>query len=113
MSKRISEVLEVIQLTIKQVPQPFSPRQLRDARRSATNSVAVRRRIERETVSDKYGRQLQPDIPGVDAFDEALSSWLRQGDATLRRILDKHSVDDDDKRAIRAVFIVQSEGHTH
>ena len=104
MSERISEILEVMQETIPQVRRESSLAQFRDARISATKRVAARRRIARETVQDKYGRQLRPDVGTVGAFDRLMREWYSRGDLQLRRVLEKHAIDGSDDQAIRDLF---------
>lgn len=104
MSDRISEILEVIRETVPQVNRGSSLAQFRDARISATKRVAERRRIARETVQDKYGRQLRPDVGTVGVFDGLMREWFGRGDTRLRQVLEKHAIDASDDDAIREAF---------
>jgi predicted restriction endonuclease len=103
MSKRISEILEVITATKNHYSgQSFDS--IRKSRIAATNQVALQHQVARETIQDKYGRQLQPHINDVPEFDTALHRYFSEGDMSLRNILLLRAVDSDDKKAIHELF---------
>ena len=104
MSDRISEILEVLRIVRGSYRQGMSDGVLRNLRMDAVDSVAHSRGIDSTTVSDKFRRQLKPDISGTREFDVALQGWLRSGDGRLKAALVKHSVSVDDQRAVRYFF---------
>lgn len=87
MSARIEQILEVIWEVEARFRSSLSGRDVSEFRLEALDVVASRRKIDRTTVSDKFRRQLQPKIPGTDAFDSALQDWLTDGDVYLRNAL--------------------------
>ncbi|MES2641051.1 MAG: HNH endonuclease [Myxococcota bacterium] len=105
MSERITEIVEVLAHIRSGVPDPApTPRDVAAARVKATRHVAAVRGIAEDTVRDKYSRQLAPDIFHVPAFERAVHAWLLGRDEGLRRAMEAHSVDDEDRKRIAALF---------
>ena len=104
MSQRISEILSVLG-TIRAGYRPgMSNRSLRDLRMNAVDQVAENLGIVSTTVSDKFRRQLHPDITGTKQFDMAVQEWVGINGTKLRSALLKHSIDLEDEQAVRAFF---------
>ena len=108
MTERISEILEVLTLVRGSSAGYVTRRAVRDRRLAALKEVARRRGIAPETVRDKFGRQLQPEVPGVDEFDRLLEAWLSGRPDELRSVLLKHAGDFADEQRIREFFSTQS-----
>ena len=104
MSDRIEEILEVIQEVQRGIIGPRSLGRLTELRIDATKKIALERGIARETVQDKFRRQLYPDVTGTRDFDVLLKAWLRDDSMELRNVLLKHAVDTWDEKRIKAFF---------
>ena len=104
MSKRISEILEVITET-KNHYSGQSLESIRKARIAAEKYTTSLHQLKTNTtISDKYGRQLKPHINNVPEFDTALQRYFSEGDMGLRDILLVHAIDSNDRKAIRDLF---------
>jgi hypothetical protein len=104
MSKRIEEILEVVEEVRGRFESQPGLRYITPARVEAVKSVARRRGIAYHTVNDKFRRQLEPDIAGVAEFDKLLEDWLVSGSLELRDILLKNAVDEGDISLINQFF---------
>jgi len=78
----------------------------------AVASVADRRRIAKETVRDKFIRQLRPDIWYANDFDRLLEDWLINDSVELKNIILKHKSDSQDLEMINNAFYKASDSHT-
>lgn len=103
MSQRIEEILEVL-LEVRNKYYQAPNASIRLLRISANNIVADRRKVRPWTVSDKYVRQLKPEIKGTECFDRLLREWLINGSTELEQALCKHRSDNKDLQAISIFF---------
>jgi hypothetical protein len=95
MSKRIQQILEVIEET--RVLFNNEDISVEEARSRAVVTVTKRHGLTRKTVPDKYERWLKPDVNDAQEFDSLLEDLLiHDSSAELRRILLKfaHGVND-------------------
>lgn len=104
MSRRIDEILEVLTEVAHLRVHGGASKSATELRREACNVVGERRHILPTTVSDKFRRQLSPQIRGTQDFDRAITEWLRKQPNQLRSALDAHAVSDRDRNRIRAFF---------
>jgi hypothetical protein len=105
MSDRIEQIIEVVEEVKKEYKDAgrgFS--KISDLRLRAVKRVANRREIDHTTVSDKYRRQLKPDVTGTAEFDRLLKDWLDTGSNRLQDVLLRHSVGVGDKRRVKKFF---------
>lgn len=107
MSQRIEEILSVIKIVKEKFTETTNPEQMIYYRKKATKKVADNNRIEKETIRDKYIRQLKPEINGTNEFDNKLYNYLKYQDFQLRNILLKHSVGNIDKANIEEFFKIE------
>jgi hypothetical protein len=99
-SKRINEILDVLRLIHA---GRVGGAEVQDLRIKVMEDVARRRGIHPGTVSDKFRRQLQPDMNDTADFDHLVESWLAHGSDRLRQIMLQHA-DSSDKKAIALFF---------
>ena len=111
MSQRIDQILEVVQLVQSKhqvvqsnfhLPVPF--RITKNIRLYAVEKIAAIRGIDAKTVSNKFRRELYPEVKNTDDFDRLLEVWLHTGSNALRNVLLKHTVDRQDEINIRYFF---------
>lgn len=104
MSKRIDEILEVVEHVFSnhEKSELYS---IDSLRLNAVKQVAKRRNILVSTVASRFIRELLPEIKGTEEFDKHLYKWLENGCEELQAILLKHSVNKDDKVNINNFFI--------
>ena len=100
MSKRIEEILGVIEEVRGEFQNRTGYWSITPMRIRAVESVANRRGIEKQTVLDKFIRQLQPDINVASDFDRLLEDWLIHDSDELKNILLKHTSDHQDVELI-------------
>ena len=104
MSDRIDEILDVLhEVSVAPVFRAGAA-EVRARRIAAVKRVAERRNIARETVQDKFGRQLQPDVMTAAEFDRLCLEWLSRGSPALQHALLRHAVDNGDENRIRKFF---------
>jgi hypothetical protein len=89
MSVRIEQILEVLDGVYGNYPDSRLP--ISEIRLNAAKAVARIRGVHWNTISDKFIRQLTPDVEGTDAFDRLVESWLREGSAQLQSVLARHA----------------------
>lgn len=102
-SSRIEQILGVL----RYIQSRFSRRDfssVEDLRREGTEEVANRLGIDKTTVSDKYRRQLYPDVRNTDHFDQLLQEWFDGHSHSLKQSLLSHCTSHEDERAIRDFF---------
>ncbi len=104
MSDRIDEILEVLREVSTSPIDRAGASSFRARRIAAVKRVAERRGIARETVQDKFGRQLQPDVMTAATFDRLCVEWLQGNSPTLRQILTRHAIDQADEIRIERFF---------
>lgn len=96
MSARIEQILAVLSEVRNSGARSFAG--IRDARIEASKEVARRRCIRERSVSDKYLRQLEPEVNGTWDFDVLVEAWLTKGGTKLKEVLllhvEKRSVDE-------------------
>ena len=104
MSDRIDEILDVLrEVSVAPIVRAGASG-FRARRIAAVKRVAERRRIARETVQDKFGRQLQPDVMTAADFDRLCIAWLQHESPALRQVLIRHKVDRADEIRIERFF---------
>ncbi len=105
MSDRILEIISVFNKVVQQARTvPVEELDVKNLRRQAAREEADSRGIRIQTVEDKYGRQLQPQIAKVADFDAAIEGWLLHGSLSLHDTLLAHAVDKADRELIAAAF---------
>lgn len=104
MSRRIEEILEILEEVRDNFRSSYSGGSIKALRSQADASVAARRGIDRTTVSNKYRRELKPEIDGTPDFDQKLEDWLVFGSDGLRSIMIKHTSDPADRELIDRFF---------
>ena len=113
MSRRIEEIVEVIEEVREQFQNTTRYRSVSHMRIRAVASVANRRRITNQTVLDTFIRQLQPNIKDAAHFDRLLERWLVDDSDELKKILLRDASDRKDKDDIELInnaFYKASEG---
>ena len=109
MSQRIEQILEVIEEVRDKFQGQSGYRSVSHMRRDAVTSVANRREIEKQTVLDKFIRQLQPDIEVAAEFDKLLEDWLLHDSDELKNIILKHKSDSQDVELSHNAFYKAAE----
>lgn len=104
MSKRIEEILQVLELLRPATTNPISRKAIRRRRVAASKEVARQRGITSQTVRDKCRRQLQPHVSSAEEFDELVYLWLAGDSLPLVRALVDRSVDAEDQANIQEFF---------
>jgi predicted HNH restriction endonuclease len=104
MSKRIEQILEVIDEVRDKYQSTSGYKSVKHLRISAEASVASRRIIASKTVASKYITQLKPEIQGAKNFDELLERWLVDDSEELKNILLKHKSNYRDIELINNAF---------
>jgi hypothetical protein len=104
MSKKILETTEVINEVKDQFQSRKKNSSVRQIRIESVAKVASGLGIKKETVLDKFIRQLQPDINTASEFDTLLENWLRDDSPDLKNILLKHASGRNDKDLINKAF---------
>ncbi len=110
MSKRIEQIIEVIE-EVRETFQNQSRHPVSRIRVIAVTSVAGRREIAKQTVLDKFIRQLQPDVKVAADFDKLLKNWLVRDSDELKNIILKHKSDRRDVELINNAFYKAAESH--
>lgn len=108
MSKRISQILEVLALLRNPRVRDIDEHAVAERRISASKQIAHNRRINYKTVSDKLRRQLEPNIAGVREFDRLVQRWLNGSADKLQSVLLLHAVNEEDEALIRGFFAAKS-----
>ena len=103
MSARIEEIFEVVE-NVRTEYFYNKAASIRQLRINATKKISTKRNIYESTVSNKYRRELKPEINGTDEFDFALSEWLKNGSNKLKNALFNHCVNSYDKQRIMNLF---------
>jgi MoxR-like ATPase len=104
MSRRISEILELIKIVQSNFNQDTTILEMTAYRKKVDKIISENNKIKIETVRDKYRRQLEPEITGTNEFDEKLFSWLSTGSNDLKEILINHAVNRQDEEGINKLF---------
>jgi len=104
MSRRISEILELIKIVDSKFSDNTTLQKMTSVRIEATKDIAIQNNIAKETARDKYRRQLTPDIIGTEEFDDYLYAWFTERQNDLMEILVKHAVDKTDIEIIEEYF---------
>ena len=104
MSARIEEIIDVLDERFKRWDGSSSNADVFRVRVEATDAVAVRRGVQYGTISDKYRRQLKPDVHDTHAFNTLLIAWLSGKGGRLKEALLRHSVTDADEIEINRFF---------
>jgi len=104
MSQRIEQILEVVEEVDTEFQNRTGYRSVSRMRVRAVASVANRRGIAKQTVLDKFIRQLRPDIEVAADFDKLLEGWLVHNSDELENILLKHKSDRRDVELINNAF---------
>ena len=97
-SKRIEEILEVIDEVHKAAPKGTRYISVRHLRINAQKLVADRRGIQSRSVLTKCYRELR--LKKIAEFDSLLEDWLYQSTNTLKGVLTNHFVNNQDERQI-------------
>lgn len=108
MSARIETTLAVLERVRDRHRKGMSSAELRRLRTAAVNDVASDRGVASTTVSNKYRREMRPDLDGTSEFDEVVRAWLFEGSNELERILRKHAVTHRDLTEIDEFFSSRS-----
>lgn len=109
MSKRIEEILDVVQEVRKRFQNEPGGHSVKSLRIQALYSVAEQHGIQSTSVSNNFRRRLRPDIDGTPEFDRLLEDWLVSGSDELGSILRQHASDSGDLERIKSVFTDISE----
>lgn len=109
MSKRIEEILDVVQEVREGFQNEPGGPSVKDLRIQALYSVADRRGIQSTSVSNMFRRQLRPEVDGTAGFDRLLESWLVSGSDELANVLLKYTIDPGDEELINNTFYDASE----
>jgi hypothetical protein len=109
MSNRIKQILQVIEEVRRDFLNRSEFTSIKRMRREACDAVADRFGVDNSTVTDKFRRQLKPEVESTDDFDRLLEEWLRRDSGRLQSILLKHTADDSDTRRIKDYFAGISE----
>lgn len=106
MSRRIEQILEVIEEVREEYQNTGGHGSITHMRIRAVASIANRRGIAKQTVLDKFIRQLQPDIKVAADFDKLLEDWLVHDSDELKNIILKHKSKSDrqDEELINNAF---------
>ncbi len=104
MTKRIEQILQVVDFVTRACDQRTNYQSLRDTRIRAVASVADQWRITESTVRDTFIRRLRPHVKSTSHFDKLLFAWLANGSDELKNAVLQHTGDDDEARAIDRVF---------
>jgi hypothetical protein len=103
MSKRIEQILEVIEET--RIIFDREDTTIQNARIRAVENVADRHGLTRTTVEDKFMRWLRPDVQVADDFDALLEDLLIDDyPGRLRSVLLNFARDTYDEERIEAAF---------
>jgi hypothetical protein len=105
-SRRIEQILEVIEEVREEYQNTGGHKSFTHMRIRAVASIANRRGIAKQTVLDKFIRQLQPDIKVAADFDKFLEDWLVRDSDELKNIILKHKPKSDrqDEELINNAF---------
>jgi len=109
MSKKIEQLLEIIEEVRDNYRTNNRNASIREMRIAAKRAVAARNDIEITTVSDAYIRRLRPDIQASSEFDKLLEGWLHDDSTELQVILLKHCIDNNDQGLIKKTFYKATE----
>jgi predicted HNH restriction endonuclease len=104
MSRKIEEIVEVIQHVRDEYQRHGGSASISSTRREAVTLAAKRRRVFKQTVLDKFIRQLQPDVAEAAHFDDLLVEWLVDDSDELESILRRHTRDRADVELLDRVF---------
>ena len=103
MSQKIDDVLEIL-TAIRKGYRADRHGSVRDARIRSKHDIANQRGVTYQTIGDAYLRRLKLDINGTAAFDRATEEWLSERSDQLKRILQKHALDQGDQSRIKMFF---------
>jgi len=81
-----------------------SARDVERLRTEALKLIGAELGIDSSTVSDKYRRQLKPEMYGTMAFDRALYEWLKGKSGLLKEVLLRHALTSADRRQVEEAF---------
>jgi hypothetical protein len=93
MSQRVEQILEIIEEVREKFQSGKSYGSVSRLRVAAVSSVAKRRGVSKQTILDKFIRQLRPDVYVAADFDKLLEKWLGHDSDELRNIILKHKSD--------------------
>ena len=109
MSKKIEEILEVVQEVRGRFRNEPGEPSVTELRIQALYLVADRHDIQSTSVSNNFRRRLAPEIKGTSEFDRLLEDWLVDGSDELANVLRQHTSDSADLELIETMFISTSE----
>jgi predicted HNH restriction endonuclease len=104
MSARIGQIIEIVEEARDQFRGNQPNGSISQIRLNAVHSVAFRRGITTNSVSDKFIRQLKPEVSSTEQFDALLKDWLFNGSMELRDITLSHAIDMQDRQDIVSAF---------
>ena len=104
MSARIGQIIEIVEEARDQCRGNRPHGSVSQIRLKAVRSVALRRGITTKSVSDKFIRQLKPEVSSTAQFDAFLKDWLFNGSMELRDITLNHAIDMQDRQLIASAF---------
>lgn len=104
MTKRIEQILQVIDFVTRACDQRTSYQSLRDTRIRAVASVADQWSITNQAVLDTFIRRLRPHVRSASHFDNLLLAWLVNGSDELKNAVLQHTKDDGEDRAVDRAF---------
>ncbi len=104
MTKRIEQILKVVEVVTMEFDQTTSYQSLRDTRIRAVASVADQWGITTQSVLDTFIRRLRPHVKSASHFDNLLLAWLVNGSDELKNAILQHTQDEVDARAIDRAF---------
>lgn len=108
MSARIGQIIEVVEEVRSKCHGVAPHGSISQIRIDAVRSVAGRRDITTNSVSDKFIRQLSPDVNSTTEFDNLLRGWLVEGSTALKDVVLKHAIDSHDRQLIASAFHIAS-----
>ena len=104
MSARIEQIIDVLDEVFKLWHGSSRNADVSRLRKDATRATADRLGVQFGTISDKYLRQLKPDVDDTDAFDALLNAYLSGQGTRLKEALMLHTVTDADRIEIGRFF---------
>ena len=82
----------------------MSENKVQELRLTAIKKIAEVRGISPTTVSNKFRRELKPDIKNTYDFDRKVWEWLASDSNELKRVLLEHATNSADTQRIRDFF---------
>ena len=104
MSSKIAQIVEVIRYVRDKYQSQGGSAFIGRVRVEAVALVAEERAIAKQTVLDKFIRQLRPDVAEAAHFDDLLAEWLLGDSDELESILRRHARDRADVELLDEVF---------